>query len=89
MDEIAQRTGQDALEFLKPEKHVIKGYPRKVIPQLAKSLDADLVVMGTVAHISLPGFFMGNTAEDILNQLDCSVLAVKPRGFRSPITVAE
>jgi nucleotide-binding universal stress UspA family protein len=29
---------------------------------------------------------MGNTAERVLEQLKCSVLALKPRGFMSPIT---
>lgn len=89
LNEIAQRIGQDALDFLNPEKHLVKGYPRRVIPEVAESLEADLVVMGTVAHISFPGFFMGNTAEDILNQLGCSVLAVKPVGFVSPVTLEE
>lgn len=45
--------------------------------------------MGTVARTSLPGFFMGNTAEDVLSQLDCSVLAVKPPGFVTPVTLVE
>ena len=33
------------------------------------------------------GLFMGNTAEDILTQLDCSVLTIKPPGFTSPVTL--
>ena len=88
-NEIAQKIGQDAIDFLNPEKHVIKGSPRRVIPEIAESLDVDLVVMGTVAHVSLPGFFMGNAAEDILSQLTSSVLAVKPQGFKSPITLEQ
>jgi nucleotide-binding universal stress UspA family protein len=43
--------------------------------------------MGTVARTGISGFFMGNTAETILNQLDCSVLAVKPQGFVTPVTL--
>ena len=35
-----------------------------------------------------PGFIMGNTAETILNQIDCSVLAIKPPGFKTPVTLA-
>jgi nucleotide-binding universal stress UspA family protein len=30
---------------------------------------------------------MGNTAEMILTQIDCSVLAIKPEGFVSPVTL--
>jgi universal stress protein E len=67
--------------------HVIKGKAQHVVPELARELAADLVVMGTVAHTGIAGFFMGNTAEDILVQLDCSVLAIKPPGFVSPVTL--
>jgi len=32
---------------------------------------------------------MGNTAETILNQIDCSVLAIKPPGFVTPVTLED
>ena len=70
-----------------PELHVIKGQARHVVPELARELDVDLVVMGTVARTGIAGLFMGNTAEDILTQLDCSVLTIKPPGFVSPVTL--
>jgi nucleotide-binding universal stress UspA family protein len=43
--------------------------------------------MGTIARTGISGFIMGNTAETILNRLDCSVLAIKPPGFETPITL--
>jgi nucleotide-binding universal stress UspA family protein len=43
--------------------------------------------MGTVARTGIRGFFMGNTAETILEQIDCSVLAIKPEGFATPVSV--
>ncbi|MCP5009587.1 MAG: universal stress protein [Aestuariibacter sp.] len=89
MSEIIDKSGRDALEYLKPEEHLLNGYPRKIIPELAGEIKSDLLVMGTVARISLPGFFMGNTAEDILSQLDCSVLTIKPQGFKTPVTLDE
>lgn len=87
MDETIDKLGRDALEYLKPEIHLLKGYPRRIVPEFAAEIKADLLVMGTVARISLPGFFMGNMAEDILSQLDFSVLAVKPEGFVTPVTL--
>jgi universal stress protein E len=87
MDKSANKLGQEALEYLKPRTRLLKGHPRKVIPVFAKEIEADLVVMGTVARTGISGFFMGNTAETILNQLDCSVLAVKPPGFKTPVTL--
>jgi universal stress protein E len=79
--------GQDAVAYLKPQTHLVKGQARKEIPALAKQISCDLVVMGTVARTGIPGFIMGNTAETILNQLDCSVLAIKPIGFQTPVTL--
>ncbi|MDH4124558.1 MAG: hypothetical protein OEW64_03880 [Gammaproteobacteria bacterium] len=35
----------------------------------------------------MAGLFMGNTAETILNQIDCSVFTVKPPGFVGPVTL--
>jgi universal stress protein E len=89
MDEVFGKLGQDALKYIKPQTHLLKGYPRKVIPVFARKIEADLVVMGTVARTGISGFFMGNTAETILNQLDCSVLAVKPQGFVTPVTLED
>ena len=89
MDKVIDKLGLTAVEYLKPETHLLKGYPRKVIPAFAKELAADLVVMGTVARTGISGIFMGNTAETILNQLDCSVLAVKPLGFETPISLED
>jgi nucleotide-binding universal stress UspA family protein len=66
---------------------LIKGSARKEVPVLSRQLEADLIVMGTVARTGIPGFIMGNTAEAILNQIDCSVLAVKPPGFVTPVTL--
>jgi nucleotide-binding universal stress UspA family protein len=56
---------------------------------LAQQLEVDLVVMGTVARTGIPGLIMGNTAEAILEQLDCSVLAIKPPGFVTPVSLQD
>jgi len=87
MSETIDTLGQDTLEYIKPKNHLLKGDPRKTIPALTKEIKADLVVMGTVARTGLSGFFMGNTAETILNQLNCSVLAIKPSGFVTPVSL--
>lgn len=88
MREVTGDLGQDALDYLKPQTYLVKGDARKEIPLLARQIGADLIVMGTVARTGIPGFIMGNTAESILNQIDCSVLAVKPPGFTTPVTLA-
>ena len=87
MTEIKRDLGTDAAEYLKPRAHLLKGEAYKEIPALAGKIEADIVVMGTVARTGISGFFMGNTAETILNRIDCSVLAVKPPGFVTPVTL--
>ena len=67
--------------------HLLKGKADKVIPTEVKRRHIDLIVMGTVGRVGIPGFFIGNTAERILSKVDCSVLAVKPEGFTSPVEV--
>ncbi len=79
------RLGPEASAYLKPNAHLLKGWARKEIPALIDELEADLVVMGTVGRTGIRGLLMGNTAEMILTQINCSVLATKPPGFVSPV----
>ena len=65
--------------------HLTKGSPHKVIPKFVSKNNIDVLVMGTVARSGIPGFLVGNTAEKILNQVDCSVMALKPKKWKSPI----
>jgi len=69
-------------------KHLIEGRAGMVIPEQARRHDAGLIVMGTVARTGLSGFIIGNTAENVLNQVNCSVMTVKPQGFETPIRLA-
>jgi len=67
--------------------HLIKGPSREVLPSFAESHAIDLIVMGTVCRTGVAGVLIGNTAEVVLQQAQCSVLAVKPDGFLSPVTL--
>ncbi len=68
--------------------HLLKGIPEKVLPALATREQVELIVMGTVARTGIPGLLIGNTAEKVLAEVDCSVLTVKPAGFRTPVRPA-
>lgn len=67
--------------------HFLKGEARSVIPAVALEQECDLIVMGTTGRTGLSGFFIGNTAETVLQQISCSVLTVKPDQFTTPITL--
>ncbi len=68
-----------------PQLHLVQGDAEEVLPLFAMDRAVDLIVMGTLARTGIPGFFMGNTAEDVLQQVDCSVVTLKPEGFVSPV----
>lgn len=66
--------------------HVKEGLPENVIPLVANTLDAELVIIGTVGRVGISAALIGNTAEHVIDALNCDVLAVKPDGFESPIS---
>ena len=70
-----------------PRVHLIKGEPDLVIPRFVNNHGIDLLVMGTLARTGVAGLFMGNTAEKILNSVHCSVLAMKPDGFKVSVKI--
>ncbi|WP_027859545.1 universal stress protein [Marinobacterium jannaschii] len=71
------------------EVHLIKGPPAESIRKVCAQNGTDLIVMGTVGRCGIPGFIIGNTAENVLQTTEASILAVKPGAFLSPVTVAE
>ena len=80
LDELVARLDLSQVDF---EVHIVKGQPYEVISRLAAQ--SDLAVMGTLSRGGIDGLLIGNTAERILRSVDCSVLAVKPEGFRTPL----
>ncbi|WP_178862480.1 universal stress protein [Thiomicrorhabdus cannonii] len=58
------------------------GVPDEAVVGWLKSHQTELLVMGTVGRSGISGWLIGNTAEEILQQVNCSVLAIKPSGFK-------
>jgi nucleotide-binding universal stress UspA family protein len=83
--ELGRRLGEAAMGRLALLRHLPKGWARDELPLLARRLGADIIVLGTLARSGVPGLLIGNTAEAILHQIDCSVLALKPAGFETPV----
>jgi len=69
----------------KTHSHHVRGHADKVIPNWIEENSIDVLIMGTVARRGIPGFTIGNTAENIVQKLGCSLLALKPNGFISPV----
>lgn len=65
--------------------HFAEGRPEQVIPQVARDADVEVIVMATIGRTGIPGLIIGNVAEAVLTQVDCSVLAIKPANFVTPV----
>jgi len=65
---------------------VAAGAATVVLPRLVRKHRASLVVMGAVSRSAVRRLFIGHTAERLADRLDCDVLVVKPRQFRTAVT---
>ena len=65
--------------------HLVEGEPRDVLPDLVDREKYDLIVMGSLGRVGIAGFLIGETAETLIRSVRCSVLVVKPPGFRCPV----
>ncbi|CEG57111.1 universal stress protein [Legionella fallonii] len=68
-----------------PQIYHQKGEATELIPFIINEQKIDILVMGTVARTGISGFIIGNTAENILQKINCSLVALKPQGYVSPV----
>ncbi|MEZ6065241.1 MAG: universal stress protein [Planctomycetaceae bacterium] len=55
----------------------------------AEDNDPHLLVMGTIGRGGLSGLLLGNTVEELLPRIRCSLLAIKPEGFVCPVKLPD
>ena len=65
------------------------GPPAPAINRFLRENEVRLLVMGSVGRSGIPGLIVGNTAETLLPWVGCSLLALKPEGFVSPVVGSE
>lgn len=66
-------------------RHLISGATHEELPEIARSLNADVILMGAIARNRWKRLFVGATAERTLEHLPCDLLIVKPDWFESPV----
>lgn len=71
-----------------PEISVAEGNAYAAILDYIHAHRIDLLVMGTVARTGVAALLTGNTAENVLPWADCSLIAIKPANFVSPVALA-
>ncbi len=68
---------------------LIRGLPKDVIARLVATNDITHLVMGSVGRTGIAGLLIGETAESLARSVACSVIVVKPPGFRSPVELED
>lgn len=64
-------------DFPEGRTHLLEGAAYKVLPEIAASEDAGVIVMGAVSRSGLDRVIVGSTAERVLDRLPCDLLIVK------------
>ncbi|MDG2129996.1 MAG: universal stress protein [Fuerstiella sp.] len=69
------------------QTHIAEGAADGCILSAIGELDIDLLIMATSGRGGIPGMLFGNTAERLLPELPCSILAIKPDDFVCPVAL--
>jgi universal stress protein E len=75
----------DGFDVKRSHCHLVAGRPNEAIPRAAKSERSAIVAMGVVSRSGLKRFFIGSTAEFVMDAIVGDILVVKPPDFDSRI----
>lgn len=64
------------------ESKIRRGRVTETIRRFIRRNHVDLVVMGTHGRTGLPHALLGSTTENVLRAVRCSILTIRPEGFR-------
>jgi universal stress protein E len=62
-------------------RHLFLGNSVEAISRAARKTRSSIVVMGAISRSGLKRLFIGNTAEMVMDQVNCDLLVVKPKHF--------
>lgn len=75
----------DGFDVKRSHCHLVQGRPNEAIPATAKSERSAILAMGVVSRSGLKRFFIGNTAEFVMDAVTADILVVKPADFQSKV----
>lgn len=67
--------------------HILSGRPSVCLSEFCREHPVDTLVIGTVGETGLSGILVGNTTEQILKKVECSLLVVTPQQVKSPLQI--
>jgi universal stress protein E len=78
----------DGFDVKRSHCHLVHGRPNEAIPLTARRERSAIVAMGVVSRSGLKRFFIGNTAEFVMDAVTSDILVVKPADFDSRVPLA-
>jgi universal stress protein E len=88
IEEAARRSlarAVDGFDVKRSHCHLVEGRANDVIPRAVRSERCSIVAMGVVSRSGLKRFFIGNTAEFVMDAVSADILVVKPVDFASRV----
>ncbi len=67
--------------------HVLVGDPAQAVSELARELDASLIIVGTSRNTGAKRWLLGSTAERIVRMAACAVTIYRPRAASAEATI--
>jgi universal stress protein E len=68
--------------------HVVEGPADLMILKAIEEHGIDHLLMSVGMHHDIASMLLGDTAERLLPHVPCSLVAIKPEGFQSPVSLA-
>jgi universal stress protein E len=75
----------DGFDVKRSHCHLVDGRPSEAIPNAARRERSAIVAMGVVSRSGLKRFFIGNTAEFVMDAVNADILVVKAADFSSRV----
>jgi universal stress protein E len=75
----------EPLGISKARLHVVARHPTDAVMEVAKDTGSQIVALGSISRSGVDRLLLGNTAEALIDQLECDVLVVKPPQFRHKV----
>jgi universal stress protein E len=68
--------------------HVVGRHPTDAVLEVATETGSQIVALGSISRSGVDRFLIGNTAEALIDRLECDILVVKPPTFRHKVARA-
>jgi universal stress protein E len=68
--------------------HVVGRHPTDAVLEVAEETASQIVALGSLSRSGIARVLIGNTAEGLIDRLECDVLVVKPAAFRHQVARA-